>query len=575
MANVFKRFVKGILLKSETSDPSDNLEGSLWQNGTSNRLKAYIQSTVREIVTNSQSQTLTNKTIDADSNTINNIDNNEIKAAAAIDATKIADGSVSNTEFQYLDGVTSSIQTQLNGKQGNLVNSAGLAAALSDETGTGLAVFNNSPNIITPTGIVKGDVGLGNVDNTSDATKNSAVATLTNKTIDGDDNTVQDLALTSLKTNVTDANKFLVRNGSGVVVSNTKDVPSGTVVGTSDTQTLSAKTFSDAPLMKAGVDIEDPGAGTNKINLTAPTLSGNYTLKLPTSMGSNGQALTTNGTDTTSWSTIFTDPMTTIGDLIYRNGSNVTARLPVGTNGQVLTVSSGVPAWSAGGGGGSGGMESYSEETPSGTVNGSNVTFTVSGSPSAFRTYTKETPSGTVNGSNVTFTLANTPATSSLKLTVNGLKKRLTTDYTISGTTITFVIAPASGSTLYAEYGYDSLYVFYLYKNGILVEQGSGANFYTISGSTITFGTAPSTGSNLYCEYNTGTRERQETPSGTVNGSNTAFTTSLMPVGGNAMRVWLDGVLQRLTTDYSITTNTITFVTAPSTGQRVYCSYIY
>lgn len=32
--------------------------------------------------------------------------------------------------------------------------------------------------------LVKGDVGLGNVDNTSDATKNSAVATLSNKTLD-------------------------------------------------------------------------------------------------------------------------------------------------------------------------------------------------------------------------------------------------------------------------------------------------------------------------------------------------------------------------------------------------------
>nr|MBA2707479.1 hypothetical protein [Gemmatimonadaceae bacterium] len=40
-----------------------------------------------------------------------------------------------------------------------------------------------SPAISTPTGIVKGDVGLGNVDNTSDATKNTAVATLTNKTL--------------------------------------------------------------------------------------------------------------------------------------------------------------------------------------------------------------------------------------------------------------------------------------------------------------------------------------------------------------------------------------------------------
>jgi hypothetical protein len=40
-----------------------------------------------------------------------------------------------------------------------------------------------SPVITTPTGIVAGDVGLGNVDNTSDATKNSATATLTNKRI--------------------------------------------------------------------------------------------------------------------------------------------------------------------------------------------------------------------------------------------------------------------------------------------------------------------------------------------------------------------------------------------------------
>ena len=37
-----------------------------------------------------------------------------------IDSSDIADGSVSNTEFQYLNGVTSSIQTQLNGKLANI-----------------------------------------------------------------------------------------------------------------------------------------------------------------------------------------------------------------------------------------------------------------------------------------------------------------------------------------------------------------------------------------------------------------------------------------------------------------------
>ena len=38
----------------------------------------------------------------------------------AIDAAKIGDGSVSNTEFQRLDGVSSDIQTQLDGKQASL-----------------------------------------------------------------------------------------------------------------------------------------------------------------------------------------------------------------------------------------------------------------------------------------------------------------------------------------------------------------------------------------------------------------------------------------------------------------------
>ena len=38
------------------------------------------------------------------------------KLASGIDAAKLADGTVSNTEFQYLNGVSSAIQTQLDGK---------------------------------------------------------------------------------------------------------------------------------------------------------------------------------------------------------------------------------------------------------------------------------------------------------------------------------------------------------------------------------------------------------------------------------------------------------------------------
>lgn len=77
------------------------------------------------------------------------IDNNAVtnsKIDSGIDAAKIADGSVNNTEFQYLNGVTSAIQTQLDGKQ-----VAGSYAAavhthtLSAITDAGTAASRNVP----------------------------------------------------------------------------------------------------------------------------------------------------------------------------------------------------------------------------------------------------------------------------------------------------------------------------------------------------------------------------------------------------------------------------------------------
>jgi len=52
--------------------------------------------------------------------------NDDINSSAAIDATKIHDGTVSNTEFGYLNGVTSAIQTQIDTKA-----SAGFAVAMA------------------------------------------------------------------------------------------------------------------------------------------------------------------------------------------------------------------------------------------------------------------------------------------------------------------------------------------------------------------------------------------------------------------------------------------------------------
>lgn len=62
----------------------------------------------------SDAETLTNKSINADNNTITNIVDSNIKSTAGINASKIANGEVSNTEFQYLKGVSSKIQDQIN-----------------------------------------------------------------------------------------------------------------------------------------------------------------------------------------------------------------------------------------------------------------------------------------------------------------------------------------------------------------------------------------------------------------------------------------------------------------------------
>lgn len=63
-----------------------------------------------------------------------------------------------------------------------------------------------------------------------------------------------------------------------------------------------------------------------------------------------------------------------------------------------------------------------------------------------------ETPVGTVNGSNTTFTLSKTPIGGSLKLYVGGSRQRVTQDYTLSDRTITFIIPPVVGEILLADY---------------------------------------------------------------------------------------------------------------------------
>ena len=69
----------------------------------------------------------------------------------------------------------------------------------------------------------------------------------------------------------------------------------------------------------------------------------------------------------------------------------------------------------------------------------------------------------------------------------------------------------------------------------------------------------------------------RETPTGTVNGTNATFTLAATPVAGTE-QVYVNGILQNsgAGNDYTISTNTITFLTGaiPQTGDVVRVTYL-
>jgi len=113
-----------------------------------------------------------------------------VAPATAINATAIATGVVDNTEFEYLNGVTSAIQTQIDSKQATLVSATNIKTINSTTLlGSGNIAVEPTITATTSADYYRGDktfatlnktaVALGNVDNTSDANKPVSTATQT------------------------------------------------------------------------------------------------------------------------------------------------------------------------------------------------------------------------------------------------------------------------------------------------------------------------------------------------------------------------------------------------------------
>lgn len=66
-----------------------------------------------------------------------------------------------------------------------------------------------------------------------------------------------------------------------------------------------------------------------------------------------------------------------------------------------------------------------------------------------------------------------------------------------------------------------------------------------------------------------------ETPSGLINGANTTYTLAHTPNPALSLRLFLNGLLQVATVDYTLATATITMTSAPLTGASLIAFYRY
>jgi hypothetical protein len=184
------------------------------------------------------------------------ITNAKISASAAIDVSKIGSGAVSSTEFGYLDGVTSAIQTQIDSKQATITG--GATTITSSDLTASRALASNASGKVAITSVTSTELGYV-----------SGVTSAIQTQLDAKQPTITGSATTIDTESLTASRAVISNSSSKIAVSATTDTELGYLSGV----TSAVQTQLDAKLAKASNLSDLTSTSTARTNLGLGTIA--------------------------------------------------------------------------------------------------------------------------------------------------------------------------------------------------------------------------------------------------------------------------------------------------------------
>jgi hypothetical protein len=208
----------------------------------------------------------------------------QVATGANINAAKLGTGAVDNTEFNYLNGVTSNIQTQLDAKQATITG--GATTITSSDLTASRALTSNASGKVAVSSVTSTELGYV-----------SGVTSGLQTQIDGKQATITGAA-TSITSSDLTSNKALTSDGSGkVAASSVTSTELGYLSGASS----AIQTQLDAKLVKANNLSDVTSVSTARTNLGLGTMATQAASSVAITGGTiTGMPSPSSGTDVTT-----------------------------------------------------------------------------------------------------------------------------------------------------------------------------------------------------------------------------------------------------------------------------------